>query len=155
MYRSPPILFVTMLLSLGCNRQTAATYNQAVANAKASNPSVIAFQKLFPQANHFISHYTGEAGTPRWNSEALIHGRFTLTMQFDLTIDPSGTRVTAKSPPIYYLQEISSVQKLTNGQSVISYNPQSQREFGPREWKVLESAGGDLSVLGIKVNADQ
>jgi hypothetical protein len=148
------LLIIIALLLAGCGR-SAATYKQAVANAVKSEPNVMAFEKLYPNSEHFISYFTGTHGTPRWNSKALIHGRYVLTMQFDVAIDSSGTQVTAASPAQFVLVEVSSVTTPPSGQTSVSYDGTSQRQFGVQEWKALEASGGDLSSLGIAVKRDQ
>ena len=148
------LLLIVPLLLAGCGR-SASTYTQAVANAVKSEPNVVAFEKLYPGSEHFISYFTGRHGTPRWNSKALIHGRYVLTMQFDVSIDSSGTQVTAASAPQFYLVEVSSVTTSPGGQTSVSYNGGSQRQFGVEEWKTLEASGGDLSSLGAEVKRDQ
>jgi hypothetical protein len=147
-------LIITILFFAGCGR-SSATYQQAVTNTVKSEPHVAAFEKLFPGSRHFITYYTGVSGTPRWNSKALIHGRYVLTMQFDVTIDRSGTQMTAASKPAYYLHEVSNVELLPDGRAFIRYKGESQREFGLKEWSALEAAGGDLSALGLNVKRDQ
>jgi hypothetical protein len=147
------LLIITVLVA-GCGR-SGTTYKQAVANAVKSEPNVVAFEKLYPGAEHFISHLNGQAGTPRWNSKTLIHDRYVLTMQFDVSIDSSGTKVTAASQPQFYLVEVSGVTTSPGGQTSITYDGASQRQFGVQEWKALETSGGDLSSLGIEVTRDQ
>lgn len=92
------LLLIIAVLVARCGR-SGATYKQAVANAVKSEPNVVAFEKLYPGAEHFISYFNGQAGTPRWNSKALTEVRYVLTMQFDGSIDSSGTQVTAASAP--------------------------------------------------------
>ena len=145
---------IVPLLVAGCGR-SASAYSQAVASAVKSEPNVVAFEKLYPGSEHFISHYAGSHGTPRWNSKALIHGRYVLTMQFDVSIDASGTKVTAASPPRFQLVEVASVTPSPAGQTSISYDGGSQRQFGAAEWKTLEATGGDIASLGIEVKRDQ
>jgi hypothetical protein len=147
-------LLVATLLVAKCGRRVT-NYAQAVANAVNGEPNVVAFDKLFPGSDHSISYYTGLAGTPRWNSKTLVHGRYVLTMQFDLAIDSSGTQVTAASTPQFHLVEVTSVATSPEGQKSISYDGASQRQFGVQQWKTLEASGGDLSVLGLEVKRDQ
>ena len=148
------IIFGILLLVTGCGR-SAAAYKHAIANAVKSEPNVVAFEKLYPGSEHFISYYTGENSTPRWNSRALIHGRYILTMQFDVSLDSLGTSATATTTPQFYLVEVANVTTAPSGQTSITYNGESQRQFGPKEWKALEASGGDLSTLGLNVIRDQ
>ncbi len=139
---------------VGCGR-SRARYEQAIANAVKSEPNAVAFEKVYPGSEHFISYYDDLHGTPRWNSKALIQGRYVLTMQFDISIEASGTVVNAVALPQYYLVEVSDVTTSPSGQTIISYDSKSQREFGLREWKALEANGGDISPLGIHMKRDQ
>jgi len=135
------------MIFLAACKPGVSKHDQAVANAVQTEPSVKAFVKMFPDSEHFITHYTGRAGPRTWNSHVLVHGRYKLTMQFDLTLDPSGVKVTATSAPKYYLNEVASVVVNASGQASISYEPDSARTFGPKEWKKLEAEKGDLSAL--------
>lgn len=154
MHHMRPILVCLLLLIGGCGR-SAANYKRAVAKAVKSEPNVAAFERLFPGSEHFITYYTGEHGTPKWNSKALIHGRYILTMQFDVSIDSGGTKLTATTVPQFYLMEVAGVVQTPGGQTSIMYNGESQRQFGLNEWKAIESSGGDLSTLGLNVVRDQ
>jgi hypothetical protein len=63
--------------------------------------------------------------------------------------------VKAKSEPAYFLREVSAVDVLPDGRASLTYDGDSQRHFGPEQWKALERAGGDLSVLGFTVKREQ
>src|SRR5688572_26192209 len=126
---------------------------EAVADAVKNQPDAKAFARLFPQADHFISYYTGKMGPRTWNSRVLLHERYVLTMQFDAALDPSGNKVTATSAPKYHLSEVTEVTVAASGQVSISYG--DSLAFGPKEGKKLEGAKGDLAAIGIKVNANQ
>jgi hypothetical protein len=145
-------IIVLVLLLASCGRNSA-NYQQAVSNGLTSEPDVVAFNNMFSTTDHFISYYTGEYGTPRWNSKALIHGRYVLTMQFDVTIDSSGTHIKSASPLFFNLTEVTSVTPLASGQTEIRYGDGLQ--FGPNEWSILQQNGGDLSSLGIQVKKNQ
>ena len=121
----------------------------AIANAVKSEPSVVAFERLYPGSEHFISYYTGSYGQPRWNSKTLIYDRYELKMQFDIDIDPAGTTVTAIEPPQFWLNKRRHVQRLPDGRLSISYAPDGGSRFGPDEWKKLVASNGGLSVLEI------
>jgi hypothetical protein len=142
---------ITLLVSTGMS--CGGTMDQAVTDTVKNQPDVKAFVHLFPDAENFITHYTGTAGPRVWNSRVLLYERYILTMQFDMDLDADGVKVTATAPPKYLLQEVTSVEIAPSGQVSINYGDTVR--FGPKEWKKLEAAKGDLSVLGIKPKKNQ
>lgn len=139
-----------VLLAAGCAPGSGKA-DKAVSNAVKNQPDVRAFAAVFPASEHFITHYDGTAGPRVWNSRVLLHERYVLTMQFDMTLDASGVTVTAVAPPTYHLAEITKVTAMPNGRVMTERGPSGESvEFGPAEWNKVEAAGGDLSVLGIK-----
>lgn len=126
-----------------------------MAGAVKSHANVAAFDRMFPGADHSISYFSGKHGQPKWNSKALLHGRYVLTMQFDVKVDPSGASVTALSAPALHLNEVTTVTTFPSGQVSISYDPASARELGAQEWDALKASGGDLSSVGVKVKRDR
>lgn len=147
----PKVAYICVLAALltACDMRTSSTAATAVGNTVKSDPNVSAFERLYPGSEHFISYYNGAYGQPRWNSQTIIHGRYELTMQFDIAIDHSGTKVTAIEPPQFWLGQRSHVQRLPDGRLSITYAPSGSAQFGAAEWKKLVASGGDLSVLGI------
>ena len=87
-------------------------------------------------------------------ASAIIYGRYILSMQFNIAVDSAGTGVKATSDPEFFLREVSNISKLQNGQTSITYNTESEKQFGVEEWKVLQSHNGDLGSLGIAVQRD-
>jgi hypothetical protein len=153
-YRNAICALAILFVLAGVSHCDGGTPAEAVADAVKNQADVKAFGRLFTDADHFITHYTGTKGPRYWNSKAVLHERYVLTMQFKIDLDASGVRVTATSPPKYYLHEVTSVTVTPSGQvSGISYG--STVEFGPAEWKKLEAAKGDLSAIGIKAKTDQ
>ena len=147
----PKIAFACVLATLAaaCDLRTPSTMATAVSNTVKSDHNVISFERLYPGSEHFISYYTGTYGQSRWNSKTLIHGRYELTMQFDIDIDRAGTTLTSIEPPQFWLNKRHHVQRLPDGRLSISYAPDEGANFGATEWQKLVAANGDLSVLGI------
>jgi len=67
-------------------------------------------EALFGEGDHFITHYGFSPGPKQWNTEVFFGGRYTLTLQVDVTIDNQKhlvlTNVTA---PKFYLVEAGSL----------------------------------------------
>lgn len=148
----PRSLFICFLIAglTACNNRAPLTQEAAVANAIKTEPNVAMFERLYPGAEHFISYYSGAYGQPHWNSSTLIHGRYELTMQFDVHLDRSGAKATAIEPPHFWLNERHHVQRLPDGRLNISYAPNGGTEFGVDEWGKLIASSGDLRVLNIR-----
>ncbi len=70
-------------------------------------------------------------------------------MNIDITLSPSGA-IASYSEPQFWLLEVSSVSP--SGWSTSSDN---QRRFGLADWEKVVNSGGDLSVLGFKMEKDR
>jgi hypothetical protein len=145
------ILFpVTLWLTgiIGCSSDRAIASGQKIEFIRQ-------FEERFPAAEHFISYYTGTHGPPTWNSHAGIHGRYVLSLQMPIELGgPGRGRVLSHGTPTFYLLEIVEIHEASGGTASISYGPE-QLTFELNEWARLVKSGGDLRVLGIKVNTTQ
>ncbi len=148
---------LAFLISPGCTAllQLATGYNKALESGKKEIPYVPEFIRLFPNSIHFYSYYTGEAGSPTWNSKAGLFGRYVLTMQIPVTFDSTRTTVKSYGAPKFYFVEMTRITPYANGSADIRYRPAAQRNFGEAEWKKFVEANGDWSVLDIKVVKDK
>lgn len=135
---------------------TPADMQSAVAHGVRTMSWAGEFDRTFAGTEHGISYYTGEAGPRTWYSKVGIGGRYHLTMQVRIDLDPTGTQVTPTGTPTFTLVE---VREITNGpdgdgQKTIDYDPEGQLKFGPDEWARLVAAHGDLSAVGVLVKTD-
>ena len=140
------------IFALGsCQKYTQADYDIALKNGTASLDVAREFNALFPDSNNFISYYTGQYGDPRWNSKVGLHGRYVLTVQFDLKFDSSRHMPARTSDPEFYLVEASQLDRTPDGRLSISYSD-NQIRFGMEDWKKLIAARGELSAIGYSTN---
>ena len=137
------ICLIVASCAVGCER-TPANYGKAVTDGLQSIQSAAEFDALFPNAEHFISSYTGEYGRPTWNSKAGLHGRYIINLQVYITFDSRGRKIASQQIPTFLLTEISSIDLQTRR---TSYNPQSELRFGKAKWQEFIESGGDISVL--------
>jgi len=146
------LIFAIAILPCGCAccDDMAAT----VSNTTATEPNVKAFNSLFTKTTNFISYFTGDFGQPRWNSIAGIHGRYELTMQFDVDVNRTNSTLRSKTDPQFFLVEIQSIDLLPDGRVSIGYNPLTQHKFGTKEWEILIRASGDFKSIGINLIKD-
>ena len=150
------ILWIIVIASLtvsGCGR-SKSSYNKAITNTIKFEPNVAAFERLYPGADHKISYYSGELGTPRWHSKAMLHGRYILSMTFQVSITSSGTQVQGITEPKFYLREVSDVTPEPGGGARMTYDG-IYREFGLKEWDALVASDGDLSSIGVDAKPDK
>jgi hypothetical protein len=148
-------IFCLASMIAGCVRAgVQENYEETLRNAHADLPLAQAFAALYPKSKEFISYFTGDSGKPKWNSEVGLYGRYTLTMQFPITISKSQTHSSQAGDPRFYLHEVESIEKMSDGRFHIFYG-EAQKTFGVSEWKALEKSGGDLSTLGIEVIRDK
>ena len=132
-----------------------ARYNAALVDGLNAIPVVSQFAKQFPRSIHFISYFPVESPKQKriWNSETGIYGRYVLTMQVPILIDPVSNKVSLDGSPTFDFVSIDSITWLPDGQPVIQYG-QPQLHFGLGEWRRFLERGGDFSALGLMLKRD-
>jgi hypothetical protein len=148
-------LFCSILATLGFNLSggcakagSDSDYNEAVSSGQTTIPLVVAFEKLYPGSNHFISHYNVKGGYRLWKSEAWLFDRYNIWMEIpDIKFDASDRKVVSWGSARFGVTEYTEVNKqlgfTKSGQAIF---------FDLDRWKVLEAAKGDLPSIGITVN---
>jgi hypothetical protein len=126
-----------------------SNYDTAVQSGIIGLPWPKEMESLFGEGDHFITHYGFSPGPKLWNSEVYFYGRYRLTMQVTVSLDPGNARVLGNTePPKFYLREIKSV---TTEDGTLAAYFSGRWEFDSKKWKQLVQARGDWSVLGIPV----
>jgi len=137
-------------------------YQAALDNATHSIPCVVEFARLFPRSAGGFSYYIGGAGPTSFYMHADLYERYELTMVVrGIIFDATRRNVTGFSDPEFELLEAAELKQIrkvgtfgspTNLVAVtnwsVSYNPKGQLRFGGMEWKRIEAAHGDFSVIG-------
>jgi len=145
MIRATFLILSAAFFLAGCGNRTHANMQAAIADTIKNEPYVSDFDRLYTNADHFITYYTESYGDPIWNSKVLIDNHIELTMQFDINIDMSGKRVTRTSEPRFFIITNERVTNRPNGSTLIEHGP--GMDFGPDEWDEIVKANGDLSVI--------
>ena len=156
-----PRLFATVLIGLAAVAPTGSadeTADKSYAMAVASGRRlewVRQVDRLFPNAEHSISYYTGEFGKPRWNSKLPLYGRYVLTADVEITLDEPRTKILRHAQPKFYLVEIARItEDPKTGQTTIQ-NGETEAEFGLDEWKKLVENNGNFSAIAIELVKDK
>jgi hypothetical protein len=156
----------------------------ALAHGREAIAAAREMRALYPGVVEFFSYYTGEVSNTVWNSTVVLHGRYELTAQVQVTLDASRTRVVAQSEPEFYVGEAARVyieegehkfhvgrdghvdmpwddgttlsrDCLRDPDGRIGISMSGGASFGASEWAVIVRAGGDLSsVLKTPMRAD-
>jgi hypothetical protein len=149
------ILLFLVLLSAGCFVALEAKYNAMIKTCLKQIPQAREFKMFFPSAYVTISNFAGSPGTQTLTLRTQLHDRYELIMKTDLVFDKERTMLLKHGVPMFVFLEIESVGKIEFGKTQVSFNSDSQRRFGIKEWKKVAAANGDLSVLGITVITNQ
>ena len=128
-------------------------YELAVQSGRRSIQAAREIDALYPGAKHFITYYSGAMGKPSWNSEIGLHGRYILTMQCQIELNPSRQEIIDSSDYKFHLVEVKSVQGSSEKGYSVSYG-NTQLSFGLSEWSRLVDTGGDLTALGVEIDTD-
>lgn len=143
------------LALVGCDLRNPNGMVTAQANGVSEIPEVKQFSTLFPGADHFITHYSGNKGPSYWNSKTGLHGRYILTLTFPIEFDGTRTHPRRTGSAAFFLNEVSEVEMRADGTVAgIGYTTK-QLEFGIEEWERVVKSGGDWSVLGFQVTKDK
>lgn len=126
------------------------TPEDIVSANRGSYPVISEFYGAFPEAFSYVSHARAGYGPRVWNSTAPIHGRYVLTLQFEIEIDKNCKIVSSKQP-MWYLREVSRVDRDQSGRESIYYGHQEQ--FGADRWYRFIHEGRDVRVLGVDPRA--
>jgi len=131
----------------------AKRYAQAVKSGFKKIPEAMQIERLFGEADHFIS-YSGPEVSQDWNTVAFFGGRYILTMQVEIETNASFSEVTnVLGEPKFYLWEIGQV--IVSPRGGVEGKFAGSWTFGLKEWKKVVEAGGDFSAVGIIIKKDQ
>ena len=130
-------------------------HDKAFEDGLSRIPYVVDFKETFPDARHFITHYSGYYGKPIWNSEVALYGHYQLTMQIQIEFDVSRTSIKNYGDPAFVLVEVAKIGKASNGNLLIEYNGNNERRFGLTKWNEIVKNDGDLSILGINLRKNE
>lgn len=104
-------LIVPLLTALTLSSCNPRAQSAAVANGKAEIEVAREFNSLFPETQNFISNYSGSNGTPRWNSKVGLHGRYVLSVHFDIRFDQSRTHPERDGEVSFFLAEVEKARQ--------------------------------------------
>jgi hypothetical protein len=110
-------------------------------------------ETLFGDGDHFITHYGFDSNPKPWNTEVFFAGRYTLTLQVDVTIDYDRHLVkTNVAPPIFYLHEVAKI--LRGPKSVEGAEFSGQWVLDESKWEKLVDAKGNWSAIGVDLKTN-
>ena len=148
-----PFLSVAVISSLCVPACTKAIdpegYKQAVKSGFSKIPEALQIEGVFGEADHFIT-YSGANIPKDWHTEVFFAGRYSLTMQVEVTTDSGFSKIMeVKGRPRFYLQEVGMVDITPSGSVETSFL--NEWKFSSEDWKKIIEANGDLSVIGIPI----
>lgn len=133
---------------------TMSDYKATVASARTALPVAVEIEKLFGDADHFITHYGFDSKPKTWNTEVHFGGRYVLTMQVTVNVDYKANAITPIDEPRFWLHEIRTVEKMPGGGYSTTYNGRSQVEFSLSDWRAFRDSNGNVAALGVAENKD-
>ncbi|MEW5977244.1 MAG: hypothetical protein AB1898_15750 [Acidobacteriota bacterium] len=136
-------------------KKSGKDYDAALGQAVKDSSVVRQFRELFPTKNFFFSNYRARSVTSQLLGRVPLHSRYVLSLDLNIRFNDDWTRVTDFAEPAFQLTEVEEIQRLEDGRLYVSFNGDSQKNFGKHEWDRLYEASGDFSVLGIQLRKDQ
>lgn len=148
-----------LLLDAGCvgnDGNIEKKYNAAIKQCQDQIPLVKQLDQLFPGNYETISGFSASLGNQKLIMRTSLYGRYELMLQLDIKLNEDRTKLLGYGRPEFVLNEFASVGWHPGGaQGQITYNRNSHRKFGKKEWNLLVESKGNLSVLGIEVIKDK
>ncbi len=151
-------LMICMCIIMGCtDRSWLEGYKNTIRHGIQSIPHVTEIRRLFPDAptDHFITNYNIEKQKPHvWNTEVFFGGRYTLTYEVDVVINYNEHRYNEHriekvvSSGKFNLRSFARIAQGDGDFDRFEWD----RHFGETEWNKVVEAGGDLSVIGIRLD---
>ena len=134
------------MIGSGCQVGYVETHE----SAKKTLPWAVQMERLFGDADHFITHYGfwGEE-TNTWNTEVYFGGRYEFCMQIEVVVDYVNREVTPAGAPKFFLNEARRVEVEPDGRTSCYYARGFR--FGQEEWESIYYRGGDFSAADIQL----
>ncbi len=127
---------VALVLVCGCNSDLGnltASHAAAVSNGLVVMPQAKEFASAFPGSAHYISRYSGDFGSPTWQSQTVVGGRFLLSLSIDIELSTDRKTVVGWDDVRFNLEPIESISMDATG-SFAAQSGQSTA-FGQQEWE--------------------
>lgn len=146
-----------LIAAAGCqdiSRSHMDHYIATVRSAAQILPEAAEIERLYGDADHFITHFGREfpGNKKQWNTEVYFGGRYSLTMQVDVSIDYENSRVSqVLGSPIFYLVEYHQIDALPDGRFMAHSG--NGKVFTREEWKTFYKSHGEFSSLGLTQNS--
>ncbi|MEO5912707.1 MAG: hypothetical protein ABIS50_00625 [Luteolibacter sp.] len=153
------IALFLMIVICGCEKPipaflkasyTQEDYDKALTSGISGIEVVREFELLYPDAEHFITHYAKELGGSTWNSKVGLQGRYVLTVQLPIDFDESRHIPSRSGEPKFHFTEVESIETLPDGRLLTKYKG-NNLHIGAKEWDVLTENQGRLESIGVDV----
>ena len=134
-------------------RDTKSRMDAAIDHV-ASNDSVAReFQRLFPDARHWIAHYATDE--PEWTSEVLLYGRYVFNVSFSIRFSDKARMVAERcSPARFRFVDVGDVVPLEYDRISITPGPLHGMELSQSQWDLLREANGDFEAAGVQLQKE-
>jgi hypothetical protein len=151
---TPLLGFLVVSCGLSCSTGfDFPGYQMAVKSGFAVVPHAQQMERLFGDADHFITHFGSASRIKRWSSQVFFAGRYRLTVQVDVMLAEDGRRVIGISgEPDIHLHEIQSVTTDANGQLAAQIG--EQWTLTSDDWIKLVESEGDFNAVGLTLDLD-
>jgi hypothetical protein len=149
------IAMIAMLSAAGCQKPLdVADYRQTVESARHSIPVAVEMETLFGNASHGITNYGRgfPADSQVWRTEAYFGNRYAVHMQVDVQVNYDANTVQTVGEPTFGIVEFKEIKFLPDGRGDVRSG--ENKLFSLAEWQRLYESGGDLSVIGLRVNSN-
>jgi hypothetical protein len=132
--------------------RSLSDYTAVMHSARTALPIAVEVEELYPNADHFITHFGFNASPKKWNTVTSFGDRYVLHMVVEVTIDYEKRTLKQLGDPTFSIIEYTKIDKLRGGGMEAS-SPNTSY-FGAKEWEKLYKSRGDLSTVNVKLNPE-
>jgi hypothetical protein len=123
-------------------------------SARTALPVAVEIEELYPNADHFITHFGFNARPKKWNTVTTIGDRHQLHMVVEVSINYEKRTLKQLGDPSFSIIEYTKIDKSRGGSMEARFPNSTQVHFGAKEWEKLYKSRGDLSAVNVKRNAE-
>lgn len=111
--------------------------------------------RLYPSPVDWISHFRSSGPDRVWNTSFIAHGRYSVTIQFPIEIVNFENIISVKKigAGTMVLNEVVSIDELSNGRRAISYG--KQFSVDEKNWDKIDFSKVDFSRAGVELEREK
>jgi hypothetical protein len=101
--------------------RSLSDYKAVMQSARTALPVAVEIEELYPNADHFITHFGFNARPKKWNTVTTIGDRYQLHMVVEVSINYEKRTLKQLGDPTFSIIEYTKIDKLRGGSMEASF----------------------------------